>query len=475
MKRIISFLVLMTVLIWSKGQIYHVGDLYTAPDGSQGIVYHVLPDGSGWVVALNDMPITLPWGNYFDVAGIPNFGGDSSASYLNYPLQAMADTAGYSNTMAILNSPQTVLTAANGIHDVSDGWYLPSAGQLSMLYAQQPLIETSLIDAGGSLLDEGDFSSYWSSTEKDAYQAWTVNSSAPTPSSGFLYTHSGELIPENKTSQRRVRAVRNLPLPQNIYDTTLQYVWNTESTEAHIQDVPLQNSSYSVTVTNTYGCTNTASANVIVIDNEPQIYYDTICQGAEYDNYGFTLGAGETAVAGERVFTLTTTVANCEREDTLFLTVIPADTIHWEQTADLSYEWNGITYNESGDYIQYFNNHAGCDSVTILHLIISQIIPSGGGCDTLDIYLPNAISPTRKDGLNDYFCIPAYYIPCIKALEISIFNRWGTLVFHSMDKHFLWHGEYNGRIFFNVVYHYQIRCTDYLGNGYNIRGFITVL
>lgn len=474
MKKAVLFLILMTVLIWSKGQIHHVGDLYTAPDGSQGIVYYVHADGSGWVIALNDLPGYWPWGNSFDVSDIPNFGGDSSASYLSYPLQAMADTAGYHNTMAILNSSQTMQTAAHGV-DFSNGWYLPSAGQLSMIYAQQPLIEAFLLNAGGSLLDEGDFSYYWSSTELSAYSAWSMNSSSPNPQSGFLYTHSGELTPESKSSMRRVRAVCTLPPPQNIYDTTLTYIWNTGDTVPFFQTLPTQNTTYSVTVSNRYGCSRSAEADVLVFTGASQTFLDTICQGAEYDNYGFILSGEETAEAGEMVLTRTVADANCEREDTLFLSVFPSDTIHWEQSADLSYEWNGITYYESGTYMQNFNNQAGCDSVEILHLIISHIIPSGGDCDTLNIHLPNAITPSRNDGINDYFCIPSYFHPCIKDFEIYIYNRWGTIVFHSLDKHFKWRSEYQGKIIFNIVYNYHIRCTDFYGHGYNIRGSITVL
>ena len=41
----------------AAAQSYHVGDLYTAPDGSQGVVFYLHPDGSGgWVVALHDAP-----------------------------------------------------------------------------------------------------------------------------------------------------------------------------------------------------------------------------------------------------------------------------------------------------------------------------------------------------------------------------------------------------------------------------------
>ena len=297
----------------------------------------------------------------------------------------------------------------------------------------------------------------------------------PSSESQFIYSHSGELVPENKTNTHNVRAVRSIPPPNNYYDTTLTYLWNTGSTEPHIQDVPLQNSNYSVTVTNAYGCTNTASTSVIVLDNEPQTLYDTVCLGAIYNNYGFTLSAEETSQAGQIVRTRTITASGCESEITLFLLVTPSDTVYIEKLAYLNYVWNDVTYNESGIYTQYFNNFAGCDSVVILQLTITDELPSGEGTDSLVIYLPNTITPSRSDGINDYFYLPEYYHPFINDFKISVFNRWGNQVFYSTDKNFQWHGDYEGKTFYDVVYNYLIRFTDSIGKPYILKGTITVL
>lgn len=481
MKKTLLFLIMTTALVWSNGQTYHVGDLYTAPDSSKGIVFYVLSDGGAWVMALNDLEIpddAFRWGVSQDIPTIPNLGFEPSFSYLYSPLLALADTAGYNNTMGIVTYSQNTMTAAHAIvNHYPNGWYLPAVGQLCMIYAQLPLIETALIDAGGSPMKCGLWDTYWSSTEMDAYTAWAVNFSLPMPETenNFIFSHSGQLNPEDKMGWRYVRAVRSIPSPCNIYDTTLTYLWNTGSTESHIQDVPLENSSYSVTVTNAYGCTNTASGSVIVLDNEPQTLYDTICQGAIYNNYGFMLSAEETAVAGEIVRTRTVTTANCESEITLFLFVAPSDTVYLDKLAYLSYVWNGITYNESGTYIQYLNNFAGCDSVVILQLTITEEPPFENDSDNLVIYLPNAITPSRSDGLNDCFYLPEYYHPLINDFEISIFNRWGNLIYYSTDENFKWYGEFEGKTFYDVVYNYLIRYRDSVGKPYILKGFITVL
>ena len=483
MKKTMMFLVMMVVMVWSKGQIYHVGDLYTAPNGSQGIVFYVRPDGGGWAVALNDIAGIRVWGdNYLDVPEIQNLGYDPTAwSNYHFPLQALADTAGYGNTMAILNSPQTITQTAAHSVDFSNGWYLPSIGQLCMIYAQKPFIENPLIDAGGSMLNEDLYSTYWSSSELNESSAWTVNFSAPNPASGFVYSHSGEVIPEGKHTHHHVRAVYSFPPPGNYYDTNLTYVWNTGATEPHFQDAPLQNTSYSVTATNTYGCTNSAEGAIIVLYNEPQILYDTICQGAAYNHYGFTLSAEETADSAEIVLSRIVSAGACESEITLFLTVRPHDTVYLEQSAVQFFVWNGVTYQESGIYTQHFNNQHGCDSIVILTLTINDSVNPNPDTtvivesDSLVIYLPNTFTPSSIDGRNDCFYLPEAYHSLISDFEIRVFNRWGEQIFYSTDKNFRWYGEYKGKTFYDTVYNYLIRYHDSRGKPYLLRGIITVL
>ena len=89
--------------------------------------------------------------------------------------------------------------------------------------------------------------------------------------------------------------------------------------------------------------------------------------------------------------------------------------------------------------------------------------------------MPNAISPSNVDGLNDHFSVPETYLRFINLFEIKIFNRWGELVFYSTDKHFKWNGEYNGIIHHNTVYNYVIRYTSEVGTPFVITGSVTVL
>ena len=479
MKKQILYILLQFAVMLGFGQVYHVGDLYTAEDGSQGIVFFVRADGGGWAVALHDEESSLPWSTTaVDIPALPNYGTTFAQAML-------ADTAGYTNTQQIRNSLGPGNHYAAGAVDFEHGWYLPAIGQLAMIYAQLPLLQTALITSGGTpLTTEGTFFdiyglSYWSSTEATGQQAGSLSFVNDPVNDPFLRGATGTPHPYEKQQPLKVRVVCSFPPPHNVYDSTLTYQWNTGSTEPHFQDLPLQNTTYTVTVSNAYGCTNTASANVTVIDNDPQTLYDSVCQGSAYNNYGFSLSAEETAEAENFVRTRTISTANCEGQIMLFLTVLPRDTVYWEQSAEQFIVWNGVTYSESGTYSQHFNNQAGCDSVVFLQLTIHDTLPAAPDtisiADTLYIFLPNAITPSISDGLNDYFCLPEAYPPLINDFEISIFSRWGELVYYSTDKNFRWNGEIRGKTSYKVVYNYLIRFHDIMGRPYLLTGSITVL
>lgn len=527
MKKMLLLVFMQLLFGWTTAQIYHVGDLYTAEDGSKGIVFYVFPDGSGWAVALQNLP-DKPWipPPYADIPNLPNLNGE-------YPQTLLADTAGYSNTQIIREFVGAGAQCAANAVDFENGWYLPAIGQLCILYAQLPLIEQSLLSAGGSSLVGID---YFSSSESD-YAVWAVNFSNDLPPTNDGYSsidsQSGKIQTVTKTLPFLARAIRTIPAPVNHYDTTLTYLWNTGDTEPHFQVTPEQTTDYSVTVTNAYGCSNTASTSVTVIDGSPQTVYDTICQGTAYNNYGFTLTENQTIGIADTSCTRTVAINSCESELTLQLTLRSADFVSYTQHACENFVWNGISYSEEGTYTQSLSNRFGCDSIVEMQLFLGdtsvsillsgdfcdqfsaelfasegmddylwstgeqtpQIVVSApgtyrvtasvDGCDAtaqitiapceLIIYLPNAITPSLSDGLNDAFCLPDAYKPLLNDFEISIFNRWGEMVFYSTDKDFRWKGEVKGKIFYNNVYNYLIRYTGLNGKPEVLIGTITVL
>ena len=156
------------------GQTYHLGDLYTAEDGSQGIVFFVAADGGGWAVALHDAPNSHAWCSVGgDIPTLPNYDAP--------PQMAFADTSGYTNTLAMRNYVGTGTNYAAGVVDFNHGWYLPAAGQLSLIYAQRPFIQAALTAAGGTPMQTQHSSTtyswqdiYWTSSESNGSEAWLL-------------------------------------------------------------------------------------------------------------------------------------------------------------------------------------------------------------------------------------------------------------------------------------------------------------
>ena len=89
----------------------------------------------------------------------------------------------------------------------------------------------------------------------------------------------------------------------------------------------------------------------------------------------------------------------------------------------------------------------GCVDTTSLTVTVEE------GCK--NIFVPTAFSPNNDD-VNDVLYVRG---ECIKTLELSIFNRWGELVFNSTDPNKGWNGTYKGRYENSGVFNYTLKAT----------------
>lgn len=62
-------------------------------------------------------------------------------------------------------------------------------------------------------------------------------------------------------------------------------------------------------------------------------------------------------------------------------------------------------------------------------------------CDLLHL-IPTAFTPNR-DNMNDYFGVK--YWPAATSFELSVYSRWGQLVFKTSNYLEHWNGDYNGQ------------------------------
>ena len=197
------------------GQTYKIGDLIINEDGSKGIVFYVNQDRTdGWMVALNDLPI-LNWGMTSDIPSLQN---------LDLPIALLTETNGFSNTGIIRQYHASMgyfQPYGAGSVDYENGWYIPTAGQLMKLCSVLSSIESKIIQAGGSTLQQ---SPYFSSSEAYYDQAWSVDFGSGLHDWGGLFATASK----SQSDNIRVRAVRNIifenpvPVPErpdNILET----------------------------------------------------------------------------------------------------------------------------------------------------------------------------------------------------------------------------------------------------------------
>ena len=135
-----------------------------------GIVFYVDNSGShGWAVHLHDQGTSVQWtpnGQEQDIATLPNY---TSAR------DAIMDLDGYTNTQRIRAAGNATRYLAAYAVDFANGWCLPAAGQLRLLYAEIVTVNASLQRVGGTPFSMNAGWMYWSSTECGQNYAWFVS------------------------------------------------------------------------------------------------------------------------------------------------------------------------------------------------------------------------------------------------------------------------------------------------------------
>ena len=381
MKRIILLLLLLSCCTVVFAQTYRVGDVYTAPDGSRGIVYYLHPDGSGgWVVALTDVGRCW-WGPALnpDVPGLPN----QNPIYLQ---QLLYDTAGYANTLALRNFQNNDPTYAAGQVDFAHGWVLPSPAQLSMLHGQRAFISSAIVAAGGTNL-VNDW--YWSSAEKDASNAWRLNF-------GTMYG-SGSFESYPKTAAWYVRAVRNFTYQK---EPDMSFHWSTGDTTASITVAPSETTNYTVAVSIAGGHNDAEEYSIVV--NSPVTSTSTVTACESYTWHDSTYTEDGTYLYSH------SNDGVCG-VDTLHLTIYHATSITIDTVicvASLPYTWHNHVFTQADSYNDTVLNADGCDHVITYQLHVSAPAVTIQNITSINCYgaSTGGVSVFVSDGVQPYSC-----------------------------------------------------------------------
>lgn len=273
-----------------------------------------------------------------------------------------------------------------------------------------------------------------------------------------------------------------------------QINWNPDLPNGSIV-YPTVSQFYTANIIDSLGCENADSVYVNVIQGPNlAVTSDTVCNG-ESSNLTVTSALGTSIYwqTGQTTANISLTtnqdtsiyvfgILNGCYSDTLFanITVLPNSTVEIEVNGDsvlcvggvvnlVSSQINGNSWStgQSSQTISISQPQWVILSNTNPNGCISQdsinITTSGFPClEIIDVFSPN------DDGINDYWEIPG--IEAYPKAEVSIFNRWGQLLFFSVGYSTPWNGKFNNEPLPTGDYFYIID----LGNGTKFNGSMTL-
>jgi hypothetical protein len=156
-------------------------------------------------------------------------------------------------------------------------------------------------------------------------------------------------------------------------DSSLTYLWSGNgliNTTTNIVNAVLNipgTQTYTVTASDNFGCTNSATIGVLVNSPSASIITDTICAGT------YTL-AGQILTASGTYYDTLTNAVGCDSIITLNLTILPITNYTYTDTicSNYPYFFNGQSLNSSGTYYDTLVNANGCDSMVTLDLFVKE-------------------------------------------------------------------------------------------------------
>ena len=126
------------------------------------------------------------------------------------------------------------------------------------------------------------------------------------------------------------------------------------------------------------------------------------------------------------------------------------------------------TYDNTGTYQVFLivENAAGCSDTAWGEIIVN---------DFYTFYVPNAFTP-NGNGNNDAFG-PSFTNIVSDHYNFYVFDRWGNIVFHTTDIYEKWDGTWQnkGDMVQQDVYVYKIQFTDNMGKDHETIGSVTLI
>jgi gliding motility-associated-like protein len=267
------------------------------------------------------------------------------------------------------------------------------------------------------------------------------------------------------------------------------YSWNTNPAQTTINASNVPAGTYTLTITDVdANCVNIDS---ITVTQPDSISLEMVANVACYPNLGQALvnatgGAGgftyewsdsisttEAALGLDSAWhAVTVTDANgCTKTDSVFvhvyplptMTITPDTTIEYGDyiplnvTGGETYSWDPSDYLDCDDcpspiaapivdtyYCATVTDSNTCESE--ICVLVKVVIVCG------DVFVPSAFSP-NGDGENDMLCV---YSDCWDQLTLTIYNRWGEVVFVNSNQEICWDGTWKGKELNSGVFVYTL-------------------
>jgi gliding motility-associated-like protein len=210
--------------------------------------------------------------------------------------------------------------------------------------------------------------------------------------------------------------------------------------------------------------------------------------------YSWNNGASTSSTTGLAAgnYTVSVTDANgCTQSQTVTVTQTAGPNATLASTSTLINPGQSVTLTAGGGGTYQWNPSVGLSCTTCANPVTSPtvttsycvIVSDANGCTDSTcitvlvelpcgaIYLPNAFSP-NNDLENDLECVMG---ACITEMHITIFNRWGELVFESNDQAVCWDGTYKGEPLGSAVFSYFLDATMKNGEKIMKKGNISLM
>ena len=233
-----------------------------------------------------------------------------------------------------------------------------------------------------------------------------------------------------------------------------------------------------------FGCDSTIHLHLHVKQSYDVQLYDVVCQGYAYHKDGFILPPQYQS--GELIYQqFLTSKENCDSIITLNLSVTDLDVEITQVDGDLC-DMGFVTLEVQSTLLDFVWSTGDTSRQIVVdnsgrytvHVYSGECSADAGftvePCE-LELYIPNAFTPSRIDGINDYFYISWPTLSNVAKFEIFIYDRWGKLTFYSDDPYFQWDGKVKGKIQVNDVFTYKVFILGENGFDYVYKGTITVL